>query len=224
MTTPAGSRPDPTPAHEASPGAGPDAAAPGVAPGSGAVAAPGVVPGSGSALDSDAAPGSGSAPSPRSAAGSGADAGVAPGSGAEGGSTVAAGSGGEAGPEGAGAGGVRRSGLKNPAAAVRGMGAGTLALEAIVLLLAIQPIRILAGDLSGWGIGAVVALAVAAVLLAGMMKRSWAWAAGTVLQVLLLATAVVHWSLGALGLIFGAAWVYALHVRRVIEAGVPAER
>ena len=68
----------------------------------------------------------------------------------------------------------RRSGLRNPEAAVRGLGAGTLALEAIVLLLAIQPIRILGGDLSGWGVGAVVALAVLAALIAGSMKRSWA--------------------------------------------------
>lgn len=119
---------------------------------------------------------------------------------------------------------VRRSGLKNPGAAVRGLGAGTLALEAIVLLLAIQPILILGGDLSGFGVGVVVALAVFAALLAGMMKRSWAWMAGTVLQVLLLAAVFLHWSLGALGLIFGAAWVYALSVRRTIEAGVPGPR
>ena len=108
------------------------------------------------------------------------------------------------------------SGLRNPQAAVRGLGAGTLVLEAIVLLLAIQPIRIMGGDLSGWGVGAVIALAVAAAALAGVMKRRWAWTAGTVLQVLLLAGGLLHWSLAALGLIFGAAWVYALSVRRTI--------
>ena len=110
----------------------------------------------------------------------------------------------------------RRSGLRNPEAAVRGLGAGTLALEAIVLLLAIQPIRVLGGDLSGWGIGAVVALAVLAALLAGSMRRKGVWAAGTVLQVLLLASGLLHWSLAALGLIFGAAWAYAMYVRRSI--------
>jgi hypothetical protein len=108
------------------------------------------------------------------------------------------------------------SGLRNPAAAVRGLGAGTLALEAIVLLLAIQPIRIFAGNLSGWGVGAVVALAVLAAALAGSMRRPWAWHAGSVLQVLLLASGLLHWSLAALGLIFGTAWLYATSVRRKI--------
>jgi len=110
----------------------------------------------------------------------------------------------------------RRSGLRNPEAAVRGLGSGTLVLEAIVLLLAIQPIRILGGDLSGWGIGTVVALAVLAAVLAGSMRRPWAWHAGSALQVLLLASGLLHWSLAALGLIFGAAWVYATLVRQRI--------
>ncbi len=46
---------------------------------------------------------------------------------------------------------ARGPGLRNPQAAVRGLGAGTLALEAIVLLLAIQPIRIIGGDLERLG-------------------------------------------------------------------------
>jgi len=110
----------------------------------------------------------------------------------------------------------RRSGLGNPEAAVRGLGAGTLALEALVLLLAIQPIRILGGHLSGWGIGAVVTLAVLAAVLAGSMRRRWAWPAGAALQVLLILSGLLHWSLAVLGLIFGAAWAYASHVRRTI--------
>ncbi|MEU4400835.1 DUF4233 domain-containing protein [Micromonospora orduensis] len=110
----------------------------------------------------------------------------------------------------------RRSGLRNPERAVRGLGAGTLSLEALVLLLAIQPIRVVGGDLSGGAIGAVVALAVAAILIAGMMRRPWAWHAGTVLQGLLLLSGLLHWSLFALGVIFALVWAYAVHVRRVI--------
>ncbi|MEU5527237.1 DUF4233 domain-containing protein [Micromonospora chersina] len=113
-------------------------------------------------------------------------------------------------------GGQRRSGLRNPDKAVRGLGAGTLALEALVLLLAIQPIRVVGGDLSGAAIAVIVALAVACVVLAGQMKRAWAWHAGTVLQGLLLLSGLLHWSLFALGVMFALVWAYALHVRRVI--------
>jgi hypothetical protein len=118
--------------------------------------------------------------------------------------------------EGEPGGAPRRSGLRNPEAAVRALGAGTLGLEALVLLLAIQPIRVLGGDLSGWGIGAVIVLAVLCAVVAGAMKRRWAWPAGTVLQILLLAAGLLHWSLAVLGLIFGAAWAYATYVRRTI--------
>jgi len=110
----------------------------------------------------------------------------------------------------------RRSGLRNPQAAIRGLGAGTLVLEAIVLLLAIQPIHIMGGSLSGLGITAVIVLAVLAVALAGMMKRRWAWTAGSVLQALVIASGLFHWSLAVIGLIFGAAWAYASYVRRTI--------
>ena len=130
--------------------------------------------------------------------------------------TTPAGSGDATSEEGTPADAPRRSGLRNPEAAVRGLGSGTLALEAIVLLLAIQPIRILGGHLGGWGIGAVVTLAVLAAALAGAMRRRWAWHAGTALQVLLLLGGLLHWSLAALGLIFGAAWAYASYVRRSI--------
>lgn len=110
----------------------------------------------------------------------------------------------------------RPSGLKDPARAARGLGAATLALEALILLLAIQPIRVLGGHLTGQTIGVILGLAVLAVVLAGLLRRPWAWPAGTVLQALLLLSGLLHWSLGALGLIFGAVWVYVLHVRRVI--------
>jgi uncharacterized protein DUF4233 len=109
-----------------------------------------------------------------------------------------------------------RSGLRDPARAVRGLGAGTLVIETVVLLLAIQPIRVLGGGLSGAAIGAVCALAVAAVGLAALIRHRWAWHAGTALQVLLFAAGLLHWSLAVAGVVFGLVWAYVLHVRRVI--------
>ncbi|GIJ20958.1 DUF4233 domain-containing protein [Micromonospora lutea] len=117
---------------------------------------------------------------------------------------------------GQGGGQPRRSGLRDPQRAVRGLGAAALGLEALVLLLAIQPIRAVDGDLGGAVIAVVVVLAVIAVVLAGMMRRPWAWHAGTVLQGLLLLSGLLHWSLFVLGVMFALVWAYALHVRRVI--------
>ncbi|MFJ8582378.1 DUF4233 domain-containing protein [Micromonospora sp. NPDC093277] len=110
----------------------------------------------------------------------------------------------------------RRSGLRNPEKAVRGLGAGTLALEALVLLLAIQPIRLVGGHLNGAAIAVIVALAVACVVLAGRMGRPWAWYGGTAVQGLLMLSGLLHWSLLVLGVVFALVWGYALHVRRVI--------
>lgn len=108
------------------------------------------------------------------------------------------------------------SGLRNPEGAVRGLGAGTLIMEAVILLLAIQPIRLLGGELGPVAIGLVITLTVAAIALAGLMRRPWAWHGGSALQIALLAGGFLHWSLAALGVIFGLVWFYALHVRKTI--------
>ncbi len=110
------------------------------------------------------------------------------------------------------------SGLRNPGAAVRGVAAGALVLEAIVLLLAIQPIRVV-GQLSGVGVWAMVVLAALCVALAGLMRRSWAWHAGTALQVLVIAGGVFQWGVAVIGLVFGGLWLYVLHVRRTVLGG-----
>jgi len=111
------------------------------------------------------------------------------------------------------------SGLRNPPAAVRGVGAGALAVEAVVLLLAIQPLRVLGARLTGVGVAVMVGLAVAAVLIAGLLKRGWAWHAGTVLQVLVVLAGFFHLAVGVIGLIFAGVWWYVLHVRRTVLSG-----
>ncbi|MFC6021910.1 DUF4233 domain-containing protein [Plantactinospora solaniradicis] len=157
-------------------------------------------------------PGGATSPGELSGAGgaSGPDAGGASGPG------ELSGAAGPAGPGGPADGGGRPSGLRDPVRAVRGLGAMTLGVETLVLLLAIQPIRLLGGDLGGTAIGVVVGLAVLAAVLAGNLRRPWAWHAGTVLQGLLMLAGLLHWSLGALGILFAAVWLYVLHVRRVI--------
>lgn len=112
---------------------------------------------------------------------------------------------------------ANRSGLRDPQRAVRGLGAMVLALEALVLLLAIAPLNMLDVPNVGLAIGAVVALSVASAVLAGMMRRPWAWHAGWAIQAALLACYPFHWMLTAIGVVFGLVWLYSLYVRRVLS-------
>jgi hypothetical protein len=113
----------------------------------------------------------------------------------------------------------QQSGLRNPAAAVRGVGAGALAVESIVLLLAIAPLAKLGGSGVTTAIWLVVALAVVAAVLAGLLRYPWAWWAGLVVPVALLGGGFLHWSLAALGVVFGLLWGYLLNVRRTVLGG-----
>lgn len=112
--------------------------------------------------------------------------------------------------------GGKPSGLRNPAAAVRGVGAGALVLEAIVLLLAIVPLLKLGVRHPAATITAIVTLVVLCLLLTGALRYRWAWWAGTAVQVLLFACGLLHVALAVLGLVFGAAWAYVLSVRRSV--------
>jgi hypothetical protein len=108
------------------------------------------------------------------------------------------------------------SGLRNPVAAVRGVGAGALSIEALVLLLAIVPLHMLDVRMAGLAIGVVVGLAVLCLLLAGALRRSWAWRAAVGVQVLLIACGFFHVALAVLGVLFTAVWFYVLSVRRSV--------
>jgi len=116
----------------------------------------------------------------------------------------------------------RPSGLRNPAAAVRGVGAGTLAIEAIVLLLAVVPLRRLGADHATTGIWLCLALVVLAGALAGLLRRTWAWWAGALVPLALIVGGVfVHWSLVVLGVLFALVWAYVLNVRHTVLSGPP---
>jgi hypothetical protein len=109
------------------------------------------------------------------------------------------------------------SGLRNPQASVRGVGAAALAVEALVLLLAIQPMRVLGVHLTGAAVGTIIGLAVLCILLAGMLRRDWAWYAAFVIQaILIVAGFIFHISLTILGVLFLLMWIYVVSVRRTV--------
>ncbi|MBA3489341.1 MAG: DUF4233 domain-containing protein [Longispora sp.] len=110
----------------------------------------------------------------------------------------------------------RPSGLRNPIAAVRGVGALSLGVEGVTLLLAIQPIRILGAHLTGFGVIAMFVLSVACFILAGLLRHPWAWRAGTALQFLVIAGGLFQWGIAVVGVVFLGTWLYALQVRRSV--------
>lgn len=114
-----------------------------------------------------------------------------------------------------------RSGLRDPARAARSLAAMALSFEALALLLAIVPMRMLLDD-SSTATVAILVLTVACVVLAGMAKRPWVWPAGAVLQVALIACWAIHWALGVAGIVFGLVWAYCWYVK--IALGKPPKR
>lgn len=112
------------------------------------------------------------------------------------------------------------SGLRNPVAAVRGVAAVTLAVEALVLLMAIAPLYRLGGDRTTEALWFCGGLAVMAIVLAGTLKRRWAWPVAALLPLAVLVGGFwLHWALGVVGVLFAALWGYVLNVRRTVLGG-----
>ena len=102
---------------------------------------------------------------------------------------------------------------------MRVLGTSVLVFEAIVVALGI-PVALTVADtgrpvLVGWLGAALVALCLVA---AGTVTRPWGVVLGWVVQVLVLATAVVVPAMLVLGLVFAALWWAAVHFGRKADA------
>ena len=95
--------------------------------------------------------------------------------------------------------------------------ATVLVCEALVIGFAV----LVAKDLSDIPTSRVVAVggagALACLVLSGLLRHRWAYAVGTVLQVLLVLTGLVVPVMWALGAVFAAIWVGALVLARRVE-------
>jgi cell division protein FtsW (lipid II flippase) len=114
-----------------------------------------------------------------------------------------------------------RSGLRDPDRAARSLAAMALSFEALALLLAIVPMRMILDD-SGTAMVVILILVALCVVLAGMSRRSWVWPAGAVLQLAVIACWAIHWSLGVAGIVFGLVWAYCWYVK--VALGRPPKR
>ncbi|MCG5219741.1 DUF4233 domain-containing protein [Streptosporangium sp. KLBMP 9127] len=100
---------------------------------------------------------------------------------------------------------------------MRRLCATVLGMEAVVVAL-ITPVAInLYGVAPGTAVAVGVGLAVACVLIAGMLKRPFSYLAGSLLQVLVIATGFLVFPMFFLGVIFAALWITAIFVARRVE-------
>ncbi|MEE3850732.1 DUF4233 domain-containing protein [Gordonia sp. LSe1-13] len=105
----------------------------------------------------------------------------------------------------------------DPWKGLRGVMAGTLILEVIVIGLAFPIVANLGPGitwLSGGYLGLVVVAFIAA---AGMQGRSYALRLDLGLQALVIAGGFLHWSVAVVGVIFLCVWVYIAYIKRDVE-------
>lgn len=107
----------------------------------------------------------------------------------------------------------------DPLKGVRGVMAGTHILEAIVILLVLTVIaRVDEGaHASTFNYVFIIGLGVAMVAAAFMQRASWALHLNVCLQVLAVATFIVHPAAGVCGLMFAAVWWYIYHLKGNME-------
>ncbi len=101
----------------------------------------------------------------------------------------------------------------DPWKSFRGVMAGTLILEAIVVLLALPVVGAVGGGLTPAALTYLIGLAVVLVLLAGVQGRSWAIWANLAVQAVAIAGFLVYPGVGFIGLLFAGVWALIAYFR-----------
>jgi hypothetical protein len=104
----------------------------------------------------------------------------------------------------------------DPWRSFRGVMAGTLILEAIVVLLAIPVVVVSHGGLTPLTGTYLIGMAVLLVLLAGVQGKPWAIWVNLAIQVLLIAGWAVHGAVGFIGVIFAGVWLVIIYLRNEV--------
>lgn len=105
----------------------------------------------------------------------------------------------------------------DPWRSFRGVMAGTLILEAIVVLLALPVVSISHGGLTTTSGGFLICFAVVLILLCGVQGRPWALWVDLGLQVVLIAGFLVHAAIGFIGVVFAAVWGLIVYLRAEVR-------
>jgi Protein of unknown function (DUF4233) len=108
---------------------------------------------------------------------------------------------------------VTRPDAPDPWKSFRGVMAGTLILEAIVVLLALPVVGAVGGGLTPVALGYLIGLAVVLVLLTGLQGRSWAIWLDLAVQLVLIAGFLLYPGVGLIGLLFAGVWALIAYLR-----------
>lgn len=101
----------------------------------------------------------------------------------------------------------------DPWKSFRGVMAGTLILEAIVVLLALPVVSAVGGGLDGFSMAYLIGFALFLILLSGVQGRPWAIWVNVGVQVMLIAGWVVYPGVGFMGLVFAVVWGLIAYLR-----------
>jgi hypothetical protein len=101
----------------------------------------------------------------------------------------------------------------DPWKSFRGVMAGTLILEAIVVLLALPVVDMVGGGLTAWSMAYLIGFAVFLVLLSGVQGRSWAVWLNLGVQLILVAGFFVYPAVGMVGVVFAIVWGIIAYLR-----------
>ncbi|MDT5130812.1 MAG: hypothetical protein QOE41_123 [Mycobacterium sp.] len=105
------------------------------------------------------------------------------------------------------------AGSPDPWKSFRGVMAGTLVLEAIVVLLALPVVAVVGRGLTAASSTYVIGVAAVLVLLSALARRPWAIWVNLAMQLVVIAGVVVHPSIGFIGAIFTAVWLLIVYLR-----------
>jgi Protein of unknown function (DUF4233) len=101
----------------------------------------------------------------------------------------------------------------DPWKSFRGVMAGTLILEAIVVLLALPVVGAVGGGLTPAALAYLIGLAVILVLLTGLQGRSWAIWLDLGVQLVLIGGFLLYPGVGLIGLLFAGVWALIAYLR-----------
>jgi Protein of unknown function (DUF4233) len=101
----------------------------------------------------------------------------------------------------------------DPWKSFRGVMAGTLILESIVVLLALPVVSAVGGGLNAFSTAFLIGFAGVLILMAGIQGRSWAIWANLGVQLVLIAGWVVYPGVGLIGLLFAVVWILIAYLR-----------